>query len=136
MWRHIAVIIKIFQEILSKKSYSISNVWERCALPLNWQNINTRWRYIIFDFFILCEMPTLITNKLKTIGLFTIDIRNKWFYSRIFQWMVKIVYTDKTFLLQKFSEIRRVLKNIIDDYSREFTKYIYTFKGNICIVFI
>lgn len=39
--------------------------------------------------------------------------------------MVKIVYTDKTFLLQKFSEIRRVLKNIIDDYSREFTKYIY-----------
>ena len=42
--------------------------------------------------------------------------------------MVKIVYTDKTFLLQKFSEIRRVLKNIIDDYSREFTKYIYTFK--------
>ena len=28
-------------------------------------------------FSILCEMLTLITNKLKTIGLFTIDIRNK-----------------------------------------------------------
>lgn len=61
-------------------------------------------------FFILREMPTLITNKLKTIGLFTIDIKNKSFYSKVFLWMVEIVYTDKTFLLQKFSEIRRILK--------------------------